>query len=105
MYHAKAGDYHLFTLSHRYNERPLPQVTIADLREELRSGNGSSLSRPLRRALEENLERGEQSILFLNRRGASRMLSCGECGQVPTCPRCSVYLTYHSANGRLMCHY
>lgn len=105
MYQARSGVYHLFTLSHRYNERPLPQVTIADLREELRSGNGSSLSRPLRRALEQNLERGEQSILFLNRRGASRMLSCGECGQVPTCPRCSVYLTYHSANGRLMCHY
>ena len=55
--------------------------------------------------LEENLVRGEQAILFLNRRGASRMVSCGECGHVPECPRCSVKLTYHSANGRLMCHY
>ncbi len=60
---------------------------------------------PLREALEENLARGEQSILFLNRRGSSRMLLCGECGAVPECPRCSVPLTYHSANGRLMCHY
>ena len=51
------------------------------------------------------MEAGEQSILFLNRRGASRMVTCGECGEVPTCPRCSVHLTYHSANGRLMCHY
>ncbi|NLF34832.1 MAG: primosomal protein N', partial [Clostridiales bacterium] len=52
-----------------------------------------------------NLARGEQSILFLNRRGASRLVSCGECGTAPACPRCSVYLTYHSANGRLMCHH
>ena len=56
-------------------------------------------------AQSENLARGEQSILFLNRRGSSRMLLCGECGEVPECPRCSVPMTYHSANGRLMCHY
>ena len=104
MYQARQGVYHLFTLRRRYNERALPQVQIADLREELRAGNGSSIGRALRSALEENLRRGEQSILFLNRRGASRMLSCGECGEAPACPRCSVYLTYHSANGRLMCH-
>ena len=59
----------------------------------------------LRTELEENLRRGEQSILLLNRRGSSRYLLCGECGHVPECPRCSVALTYHSANGRLMCHY
>ncbi len=53
----------------------------------------------------DTLVRGEQAILFLNRRGASRMVFCGECGQVPECPRCSVQLTYHSANGRLMCHH
>ena len=75
------------------------------MKEELRAGNGGCLSAPLRQALEDNLLAGEQSILFLNRRGASRMVTCGACGQVPTCPRCSVHLTYHSANGRLMCHY
>lgn len=105
MYLAKAGVYHLFTLRRRYNERALPQVLIADMKKELHSGNGSDLSAPLLTELEANLERGEQSILFINRRGASRMVSCGECGEVPACPRCSVYLTYHSANGRLMCHY
>ena len=105
MYLARQGNYHLFTLSRRYNERALPKVFITDMKRELRAGNGTDISALLRMELEDNLKRGEQSILFLNRRGASRMVSCGECGQVPACPRCSVYLTYHSANGRLMCHY
>ena len=99
------GTYHLFQLRRRYNARALPQVRIADLRQEIREGNPGLISAPLRQELEENLRRGEQSILFLNRRGSSRMLLCGECGHVPECPRCSVALTYHSANGRLMCHY
>ena len=105
MYHAKRGDYRLFTLRRRYNEQALPEVLIADMKKELRAGNGTSLSGPLRAGLAAAMEAGEQSILFLNRRGASRMVTCGECGEVPTCPRCSVHLTYHSANGRLMCHY
>lgn len=105
MYLAKTGVYQLVTLHRRYNERALPRVFIADMRGELRGGNGTCIGGVLRRELERNLERGEQSILFLNRRGASRMVSCGECGEVPTCPRCSVHLTYHSANNRLMCHY
>lgn len=105
MYQAQSGAVHLFTLRRRYNQMALPQVLIADLREELRQGNASSISGVLRRELEDNLGRGEQAILFLNRRGASRMVSCGECGGVPECPRCSVKLTYHSANGRLMCHH
>ena len=105
MYLAKQGSYQLFTLKKRYNERSLPKVFITDMKRELRAGNGTDISALLRMELEDNLKRGEQSILFLNRRGASRMLSCGECGQVPECPRCSVYLTYHSANRRLMCHY
>ena len=102
---AEEGTYHLFQLRRRYNARALPQVRIADLRQEIRAGNPGLISAPLRQELEENLRRGEQSILFLNRRGSSRMLLCGECGHVPECPRCSVALTYHSANGRLMCHY
>ncbi|USF25572.1 Primosomal protein N' [Firmicutes bacterium ASF500] len=104
MYQAQEGQIGFFTLKNRYNQKALPQVLIADLKEELRQGNASSISSVLRRELEENFKREEQAILFLNRRGASRMVSCGECGQVPECPRCSVKLTYHSANNRLMCH-
>ena len=105
MYQAERGVYRLFALKKRYNQRALPPVDIIDMKEELRSGNGTDLSAPLIRSVKEAAARGEQSILLLNRRGASRMVSCGECGEVPTCPRCSVHLTYHSANGRLMCHY
>jgi len=105
MYHASRGQYHLVRLTRRYNQQALPQVLIADMKDELRRGNGTAISTALRQELEYNLERGEQSILFLNRRGASRMVSCGECGHVPECPRCSTHLTYHSVNRRLMCHY
>lgn len=105
MYQAKQGKYRLFTLTKRFNERALPDVLIADMKQELRNGNGTCISQPLQRELIRNFESGEQSILFLNRRGASSMVTCGECGEVPSCPRCSVHLTYHSANGRLMCHY
>ncbi len=105
MYQAKEGQIGLFQLKYRYNQRALPQVLIVDLKEELHQGSAGPISSVLRRELEENLKREEQTILFLNRRGASRMVSCGECGQVPECPRCSVKLTYHSANNRLMCHH
>ncbi len=101
MYQAQEGQIGLFRMVERYNRKALPQVLIADLKEELRQGNDGPISSVLKRELEKDLERGEQSILFLNRRGASRMVSCGECGQVPECPRCTVKLTYHSANGRL----
>lgn len=104
-WHAKNGDYHLALLRKRYNQKQLPRVIMADLRQELRSGNTGVISRVLREELQKNIEAGEQSILFLNRRGSSRQLLCPECGYVPQCPRCSVYLTYHSANNRLMCHY
>lgn len=102
---AREGFYHYALLRRRYNEQSLPAVTIADMRQEIRAGNPGSISDALHAEIETNLRRGEQSILFLNRRGNSRMLLCGECGAVPECPRCSVALTYHSANGRLMCHY
>ena len=104
-YYARRGDYQLTNMIHRYNEKELPRVIVADMRRELRNGNTSSISKELYEELKENIRRGEQSILFLNRRGNSRQLLCGECGYVPQCPRCSVYLTFHSANGRLMCHY
>ena len=104
-YHAQQGEYDLLELTERYNRRALPEVRIADLRQELRAGNSTVISRPLQEELAKNIAAGEQSILFLNRRGSSRQLLCPQCGYVPECPRCSVYLTYHSANDRLMCHY
>lgn len=104
-YYAREGVYHHFVLKNRFNAKELPRVLTVDLREELRSGNSGAVSETLKNEIEENLRRGEQSILFLNRRGNSRMLLCGACGEVPYCPRCSVPLTYHSANHRLMCHY
>ena len=105
MYFARAGQYKLFEISQRYNEHALPQVSIVDMKHELHRGNGSCISAKLAAELEATIERGEQAILFLNRRGANRMVTCAECGQTPDCPRCSVKLTYHSANNRLMCHY
>ena len=104
-YAAKNGRYQVFSLHKRFNDLPLPKVLIADMKDELRQGNETSIGHALRAELEKNIERGEQSILFLNRRGSARMLLCGECGYVPQCPRCSVPMTYHSANERLMCHY
>ena len=104
-YAAKSSRYQVFSLHKRFNDLPLPKVLIADMKDELRQGNETSIGHALRAELEKNIERGEQSILFLNRRGSARMLLCGECGYVPQCPRCSVPMTYHSANERLMCHY
>lgn len=103
MYRARSGVYTLFTLHNRYNGKALPKTEIIDLKQELREGNGSPLSRRLQEALRDNQDK--QAILFLNRRGSSRMLVCVDCGFLPQCPNCSVNLTYHQANGRLMCHY
>ena len=104
-YNAETGKYSMFTLSERYNDMRLPEVKIVDMKRELRRGNGSDISNCLRDDLEANIARGEQSILFINRRGAHKLISCGDCGYTYKCPRCSVSLTYHSANKRLMCHY
>jgi len=105
MYSAKTGKYSLFTLETRFNQNALPEVIIADMKKELRRGNGSTISSVLGAEIEKNLERGEQTILFINRRGANNLLACPECGFTYGCPNCSVSLTYHSANKRLMCHY
>ncbi len=78
---------------------------LADMKEELKNGNGGTISSLLLDELRENLRRGEQSILFLNRRGANALIACPECGYTFKCPRCSVSMTYHTANRRLMCHY
>jgi len=105
MYHARSGRYSYFGLSSRFNDMNLPAVEIVDMKKELKSGNGGDISRYLRDELRKNIENGEQSILFINRRGAHKLISCGECGYTYKCPNCSVSLTYHSANRRLMCHY
>ena len=105
MYRAQNGDYRLYTLKERYNGKPLPEVEIVDLREEMKMGNDLSLSVPLRHAMMETRDAHKQTILLLNRRGASRALVCVDCRETPECPRCNVRLTYHSANNRLMCHY
>lgn len=105
MYKAQTGQYAYFTLKNRYNDRMLPTVEIVDMKRELRRGNGGNISEKLREELAANIDRGEQSILFLNRRGANKLISCVDCGYTYKCPRCSVSLTYHSNNRRLMCHY
>lgn len=104
-YHAYRGDYQLCRLQKRFNAHALPQVDVVDMRQELREGNYTSISRTLYEQMRKNLNNGEQTILFLNRRGNSRQIICSGCGYVPQCPNCSVFLTYHSANRRLMCHH
>ncbi len=105
MYRARTGVYQLYTLRSRYNQQALPPVELVDMKRELRAGNATAISAPLLHALRENLRSGQQSILFLNRRGSSRMTQCVDCGHVPGCPACTVSLTYHQDNRRLMCHY
>jgi primosomal protein N' (replication factor Y) len=105
MYQARKGVYRLYTLKNRFNGRPLPRVEMVDMRQELKEGNGLSISTDLQIALRETADREKQTILFLNRRGNSRALVCVDCREAPECPRCSARLTYHSANHRLMCHY
>ena len=105
MYRARSGAYRLYTLKERYNGKPLPDVEIVDMRQEMKLGNDLSLSVPLRHAMMEARDSGKQTILLLNRRGNSRAVVCVDCRETPECPRCSVRMTYHSANHRLMCHY
>ena len=104
-YQAEIGRYAYFRLENRYNAQELPQVRIVDMKRELRQGNGGCISSVLAEELQKNLDAGEQSILFLNRRGTNKLISCGDCGFTYKCPRCSVSLTYHSINRRLLCHY
>ncbi|MGN0464198.1 MAG: primosomal protein N' [Acutalibacteraceae bacterium] len=102
---AVKGRYSLEKLNKRYGNAVLPKVTVVDMRKELKTGNKYSISSFLLEELEENLNEGNQSILLINRRGYNTFASCDECGKVRVCPSCSVSLSYHSDNGRLMCHY
>ena len=105
MYRAKSGMYRLYRMTERFNGKRLPEVEIIDMRQELKMGNDLSLSYPLREAISDTRDAGKQTILLLNRRGNSRCVVCVDCREIPSCPRCDVRLTYHSANNRLMCHY
>lgn len=103
-YKAKTGVYRLLELDTRVDDRPLPKCEIVDLRQELREGNRSILSTRLQELMEERLHNGQQTMLFLNRRGKSAFMSCRACGFVVKCPHCDVSLSEHS--GRVMvCHY
>jgi len=104
---AQQGEYQLVELKERITPRgysPLPEVTVVDLREELKAGNTSLFSRSLLAAMKGALVQGEQIILFLNRRGTATFVRCRSCGFVFRCPRCSVALTYHSVERKLICH-
>lgn len=99
------GKVRMHELSGRFNGRGAPPTRIIDLRAEMKEGNSSLYSMPLQRELALNLQNGEQSILFLNRRGFNTFLSCRDCGEPILCPHCSIAMTYHLKNNRLMCHY
>lgn len=101
---AVSGEYLLTKLTARFENRPLPEVSVVDLREELKAGNRSILSRKLKDSIEKRLRNNEQSILFLNRRGYAGFVSCRSCGEALKCPHCDVALTEHN-NGKLVCHY
>ena len=103
-YRAKEGKYHLFELKKRLTGGPLPEVEIADLRQELRNGNRSIFSRRLQELLNDSLNKGEQAMLFINRRGLAGFISCRSCGHVFKCPHCDVSLSEHRG-GMLVCHY
>ncbi len=103
-YRAKEGKYELFTLSRRLTGGSLAKVSIVDLRRELREGNRSIFSRRLQELLTDRLNRKEQIILFLNRRGYAGFISCRSCGYVMKCPHCDVSLSQHMG-GKLVCHY
>ena len=102
---AKRGKYSLEILSERYGDAVLPDVSVIDMKAERQAGNKYNLSSELLERLDKNLEDKKQSILLINRRGYNTFVACDSCGSVVNCPSCSISLTYHSANNRLMCHY
>lgn len=104
-YYAKIGRYKLFELKERYSKSNLPDVEIIDMQSEAEAGNNGLFSRQLIDSINENLEKKEQTILLLNRRGYNTYISCLECKQPIVCPNCSIPLTYHKKNDKLMCHY
>ncbi len=102
---AQKGVYHLLTLSKRMNDRAMPPVSVVDMREELRSGNRSMFSTELFERIKDRLQKKEQTVLFLNRRGHSTFIMCRDCGYVMQCPHCDISMTYHRSSNEMKCHY
>lgn len=104
-YYAKNGRYSLFELKHRYGDTKLPKVVVADMITEAENGNSGVLCSDMVRRISEEIKRGKQSILLLNRRGYNTHATCLSCHSAIKCPKCLIPLTYHKSNGKLMCHY
>ncbi|MEP9851713.1 primosomal protein N' [Staphylococcus aureus] len=102
---ADKGVYELLSLPNRVNQQALPRIEIVDMRAELTSGNRSMFSEQLREAIQDRLDKQEQIVLFLNRRGYASFMLCRDCGHVPQCPNCDISLTYHKSSDQLKCHY
>ena len=102
---ASSGKYTLCELNERFGDAVLPEVVTVDMKNEVRLGNKSPISTTLKDLIQENLDNEKQTILLINRRGYNTFIACNECGHVVTCPNCSISLTYHSFNNRLVCHY
>lgn len=104
-YYAKSGRYELFSMDERYMNIPLPKTTIVDMGNEASLGNDNLFSELLVNEINYNLEHNEQTILLLNRRGFHTYISCCDCRQPVVCPRCSIPMTYHAVNDRIICHF
>ena len=102
---AQKGKITLCEIEERYGETPLPEVISVDMKKEMRLGNKTPISETLKNLIKENLDNKKQTILLINRRGYNTFIACNECGHIITCPNCSISLTYHRHNNRLMCHY
>lgn len=103
--YAKSGQYKLCELTQRYGKAVLPDVITVDMKKELKMGNKTSISAKLRELLQETVDNDKQAILLINRRGYNTFIACDECGHIVTCPNCSISMTYHKYNNRLVCHY
>jgi len=104
-YKAKIGEYNLLEMNNRYNMMKMPQVKIVDMRKELRNGNHSVFSKELKSQIDNNIKLGQQTILFLNRRGFNSFVLCRECGEAVICRNCNISMTYHKNSNALKCHY
>lgn len=102
---AVKGKYVLCEINERYGDSKLPEIVTVDMKKEIAKGNKSPISKTLQSLISDNLDKHKQTILLINRRGYNTFIACNSCGHVITCPNCSISLTYHSYNNRLMCHY
>lgn len=102
---AQAGRYELIELSERYSKSGLPDVVVVDVSQKENMNGFQTISVPLAEEIRSNLEKGQQTILLINRRGFNTFIACTKCKSVMMCPNCSISLTYHTANNRMMCHY